>query len=400
MALWEGSGTAATDVSTPPAKGGLLSEQRLPALAARLGAYVANVFGPVRLGNKVIVARHSDVREVLARDLDFRIAPVNEVRIDAVNGPFVLGMDRSAQLVRERGALYEALSAIDLKPIRDAVAREAVRRVAAAGQTIDAVSEYARPIAAQTARSLFGIAGSDERTFMDVARAVFAHIFLNLSGDKVVADRALRAAILMRAWFKEEIENRRASGQLGTDMMGALLSRGALDDDGVRRTLGGMLVGSIDTTASSVAKIVAVIGRDKRLATRVAADVDDEARLAGWCREALRRWPHNPIVLREAVAPTRLGDRDIQAKDQVIAWTQAAMLDSSVFPDPQELRPDRPVAAYLHFGGGLHPCAGRVVNAFQIPLLVGAIVKRGIKSVGQVKWAGPFPDHLAVQFER
>ncbi len=67
-----------------------------------------------------------------------------------------------------------------------------------------------------------------------------------------------------------------------------------------------MLVGSIDTTASSVAKIVAVIGRDKELAARVAADVEDEARLAGWCREALRRWPHNPIVLRQAVAPTRL----------------------------------------------------------------------------------------------
>jgi hypothetical protein len=59
-----------------------------------------------------------------------------------------------------------------------------------------------------------------------------------------------------------------------------------------------------------------------------------------------------------------------------------------------------PAAAYLHFGGGLHPCAGRVVNAFQIPLLVGALVRRGIKSVGSVEWAGPFPDHVTVEFER
>jgi cytochrome P450 len=400
MADRDGRPTTPTDVSTPAAKPSLLSEQWLPGLLARLGAGVAGLLGPIRLGDKVIVARHSDVREVLARDLDFRIAPVNGERIEAVNGPFVLGMDRGARLVRERAALYEALSAVPLTPIRHAVADEAAGRVAAAGQSIDVVDGYARPIAAGTAHRLFGIEGPDQRTFMDVARAIFAHIFLNLSGDKVVADRALRASALMRAWFDEEIQARRRSGQLGADMMGALMRLDGVDDELVRRTLGGMLVGSIDTTASSVAKIVAVIGRDKRLAARVARDVDDEARLAGWCWEALRRWPHNPIVLREAVAPTQLGDTEVAAGDRIFAWTQAAMLDSSAFPNPQELRPDRPAAAYLHFGDGLHPCAGRVVNGFQIPLLVAALVRRGVKSVGRIEWAGPFPSHVPVQFER
>ena len=176
MANAIGNGGIATDVVTPPSKGSLLSEQRLPALAARLGAFVAGLVGPFRLGSKVIVAGHADVREVLARDLDFRIAPINEARIDAVNGPFVLGMDRGAQLVRERGALYEALSAVDLAPIREVVAEDAARRVSAAAGTIDVVNGYARPIAAQTARSLFGISGPDERTFVDVARAIFAYL--------------------------------------------------------------------------------------------------------------------------------------------------------------------------------------------------------------------------------
>jgi len=31
---------------------------------------------------------------------------------------------------------------------------------------------------------LFGIAGSDERLFMDVARAIFAHTFLNIGAIK------------------------------------------------------------------------------------------------------------------------------------------------------------------------------------------------------------------------
>jgi cytochrome P450 len=225
-------------------------------------------------------------------------------------------------------------------------------------------------------------------------------VFLNLAGDTAIEARALRAGVLMRDWLSTEIAARRAAAAPGSDMMGMLLRGGRLDDDGIRRTLGGMLVGAIDTTASAVAKIVAMIGRDPGLARRIAADVDDPERLAGWCREALRRWPHNPFVMRQAAADTMLAGTAVRAGDRIILWTQAAMLDAAMFPNPGTARPDRPATAYLHFGGGLHPCAGRAVNAFQIPLLVGALVRRGIASVGQVAWAGPFPDQLPVRFER
>lgn len=398
------SADASQDVATPPGSGGLfallLQGPTLPALAARLGAKLAAWCDPIRFGEFVIVARHEHVLEVLHRDLDFLIAPVNEKRIVEVNGPFVLGMDRSATLVLERRALYQALAAVDLAQIRRSIEDEAARRVAAADGEIDVVDTYARPIAAHTATALFGIRGSDERMFMDVARAIFGHVFLNITDDEDIRQRALRAAALMEAWFKDEIKRRRASGDLGADMMGALMAARMVDDDGVRRTLGGMLVGSIDTTASSVAKIVAMIARDRDLAQRITADLDDEARLAGWCREALRRWPHNPIVLRQAGGATRVGEKDIRPGDRIFAWTQAAMLDAEAFPDPQYLRPDRPSAAYLHFGGGLHPCAGRAVNAFQIPALVGALMRRGIKSIGRMQWAGSFPAHLPVRLGR
>ena len=96
--------------------------------------------------------------------------------------------------------------------------------MAAADGKIDVVDAYARPIAAHTATALFGIRGSDERTFMDVARAIFGHVFLNLTDDEDIRQRALRAAALMEAWFKDEIKRRRASGDLGTDMMGALMA--------------------------------------------------------------------------------------------------------------------------------------------------------------------------------
>lgn len=395
------------DVATPAGNGGyvagLFAGQKIPALAARIGASIGSLLGrPVRIGGKVIAARHADVLDLLSRDLDFRIAPVNETKINAVNGgPFVLGMDRGSRLARERGALYRALAEVDLVSIHKAAAAETDERLDKASEALDVVNEYARPIAAHTAERLFGIGpGLDFALFMDVARAIFAHTFLNQSDDKDIEARALRAAGLMRQWFEAEIAKRRASGDFGADMMGALMRNTWLDDDAVRRTLGGMLIGSIDTTATSVAKIVATLAGDKVLAARVATDVDNPDRLDGWCREAMRHWPHNPIVIRQAVADTVFNTVEVKKGDQMIAWTQAAMLDPTVFPSPGLLRPDRPSAHYLHFGGGLHPCAGRLVNTFQIPLLVGALVRRGIASAGPIAWAGPFPDHLPIQLKR
>ncbi len=391
-------------MATPRGPGGLLATilqgQFLPALLARLGAWLAESWGrPFTLGGRVIAARHADVAEVLARDLDFLIAPVNAARIDAVNGSFVLGMDRSATLAIERQALYSALRQVDMGKIRAQVAREADDAIAGAGTgSLDVVGDYARPIAASTAQALFGIKGSEDQLFKDVARAIFAHTFLNISGDKKIEDRALKAAVLMRAWFEDEIARRRSSGEFGNDMMGALIRDSVLDDDGVRRTLGGMLVGSIDTTATAVAKIVKTIGRDRQLREQMEEDASDPLKLGGWCREALRRWPHNPALLRSAAIDTNLDETRIKAGATVVAWTQAAMHDSRVFPEPQRLRPDRPPTAYLHFGGGLHPCAGRAVNEFQIPLLVGRLVARGIDRVGRVGWAGSFPDRLDVSF--
>lgn len=382
-------------IRTPASAGNLLGGPTLPAMAAWLGVRLLG--RPRRFGKVVVAARHRHVAEVLNRDLDFGIAPVNGARMQAVNGPFVLGLDRGGPLAAERQALYSALAGVDMDGIVRRAGEEADTLLAAAGGSIDVVGGYARLVAARTAKRLFGVSGPDEATFLEVARAIFAHTFLNLGGDKAVEARALKAAPLMRAWLADEIARRRAAGRTGDDLMGALMREPALDDEAVRRTLGGMLVGSIDTTASALAKIVYVLGRDPALATDARRDVGDLIRLRGWCWEALRRWPHNPLIMREALVDTLLDGRQVSKGTRVVAWTQAAMLDADAFPAPGLLQPDRPPRAYLHFGGGLHPCAGRAVNDRQLPLLVAKLLERGLGQVGRIAWAGPFPDHLTVR---
>lgn len=373
-----------------------LSFDGLLRFAARAGAWAGRIFGrPIRLGKTVLVARHADCTEMLGRDLDYVIGPVNGPAVGEVNGPFVLSIDRGAQLDTERRALYVAFRGVDFAALEAAAAAQADALLDAAGDgPIDAVGGYARLVAGRTAQRLFGIAPADEMLFLEVARAIFHHCFVNPNVDRKIEARAGAAAKLMRRWFEDEIAQRRGSGALGDDYMGGLLRDPTIDDDAVRRLLGGMLVGSIDPTASAIARIAVVIARDPRLRAAAARDTGDRAAMLGWCQEAMRRWPNNPVVLRRAAAESMLGKTRIPADARLIGWTQAAMFDASAFPEPGRMEADRPLASYFHFGGGPHPCGGRLVNYWQLPLLTAKLVERGFQRAGRLRWAGPFPDSL------
>ena len=116
---------ATTDITTPagnPRGLALLFTWRvLPLIGARIGILLARVRGkPFRFGNTILAIRHADVREVLVRDLDFIIQPINGARFDQIGYHFLLGMDRSPELASEREALYSALSRIPMDAIRKA----------------------------------------------------------------------------------------------------------------------------------------------------------------------------------------------------------------------------------------------------------------------------------------
>src|SRR5206468_1744160 len=162
-------------------------------------------------------------------------------------------------------------------------------------------------------------------------------------------------------------------------------------DDLTRRTLGGMLVGSIDTTATVVANVITVMMADPVLLKAASLDSGDPEKLYLWCLEALRRWPQTPVLGRQAGKDTTLAGLAVPEGAKILLWIQAAMFDTTAFPYPDRLRPDRTTEPYLHLGGGLHPCAGRTVNAWQIPLLVGPLLDLGPRRLGPLQWAGPFP---------
>lgn len=357
----------------------------------------------LRIGKQVFVPRFDDVQEVLRRDEAFLIGPVNEERIRGVMGPFILGMDGGVALHAQRRALYTALDGAGIGAAHALAAAEAEQLAHAAARrfgAIDVVNGYARLVAARAAVDLFGVSGPSEADLMRAARAVFHETFLNLGGDSTVQATGRAAGAEIAQWIADEVKRRdgkqTARGDF-LDQLNAQVLADDLDPAQVAWITAGLLVGAIDTTATAVANIILEAVADSELLDAMKADADRPRRLLGWCWEALRRRPHNPLVLRQAAADANLGGTAVKGGDRVWALTLGAMQDPRVFTHPARLDPDRPLDRYLHFGGGLHRCSGRQLNALNIPVLVAPLLRQGLAGPADLRLRGPFPDRLIVK---
>lgn len=377
-----------------------------PPILRWLARLLAN-YGPRRLqlGDKLFVSRWRDVTHVLDNDAHFLIEPVNKRRIEAVSGPFFLGMDAKPQLIFQRDAGYRAMAACDVRSMHTKIAARAGKLIAAAqagGGRIDVVNGYARLVAADTAAEIFGISGPTQADFMRVARAVFHETFLNQGGDPEITKTGIAAGKELGEWFAAEIKRRQGLKKPPQDFLGTLieLSGGnGMSDEEINWIASGYLVGAVDTTATCVANIIKEIVDDAELARTVRADAGNLRLLSGWCWEMLRRRPHNPLVVRVAGVGAAVAGKPVKPGTKVFALTLAGMQDRAAFPLPQRLDPNRPHDRYMHFGRGLHVCAGRDLNAVQIPVLVAELVKHLQPGTSDLVFEGPFPNELVVRLD-
>ena len=104
------------------------------------------------------------------------------------------------------------------------------------------------------ATALFGISGPSEADLLRVARAVFHETFLNLTDDETIRSTGIAAGQELKAWIAAEREARLDQRRVrAPTCSGGLLEKeraGLLNDAEVAHVLAGLLVGSIDTTAT------------------------------------------------------------------------------------------------------------------------------------------------------
>jgi cytochrome P450 len=372
--------------------------------------FVRRIMPVLSFGTKALATSHAAVTDILGRDTDFTLKPINAPRIDRLDGPFILGMDRGPQYDREEAALRKAVRNTDLELVRSQAAARAAELIDAARPIgkIDIVGSYARLVAARTVANYFGVPGPNEPALTRWMRAAFQDVFLNVGNDPAITAAAAAAGKELRAFEDALISAREANAGDGDDILTRLVRMegegGWLDHDGVRRNLGGMIVGAVDTTSKFVSLAMnQLVDRPKQLAeTRAAAEAGDMERVRKYTYEAVRFDPHNAFLLRHADHDTKVGKTKIKGGSAVLVSVLSAMFDPAAYPEPNEFRIDR--GEYLHFGYGMHLCFGDRINAVQIPELVAGLarlpgLRRARGKSGQIAWDGPFPDHFVLAFD-
>ncbi len=250
-------------------------------------------------------------------------------------------------------------------------------------------------------------------------RDIFRHLFTNVASDQHVHRDFLRSGQELRQHMDSVIaarKSRLADHGQPDDVLGRLLllqnaEHAWLDDRSVRRNLGGMIVGAVDTTSKFVTLAIDELLRrpDALASARAAAMAGEIQTVRNYAYEAVRFNPHHPVQARFCKQETEVGTgtpraRKIPAGTSVFVATLSAMFDPEVFIDPKKFRVDREVE-FLHFGYGMHRCFGRAINGVQIPELVATLLRlpnlhRAAGQAGRVAWDGPFPGRLILEFDR
>ncbi|HYO55228.1 cytochrome P450 [Archangium sp.] len=382
--------------------------------------FLRNHHPNLMLGKRVLVTRAEDVNEVLKTDAVFGVTEIYAEHMERTTGPFFLGMENTPRYQRESSIARRAVRPEDLERIRTMVREHAEQLIARARPTgrLDVVNGLARPVAVGLVDRFFGVPGPDPETMKRWMHILFWDIFLNSGNDADVTARAHTASAELKTYMEGLITQRKAG--LATegrdDFLTRLLRMQAdettrLDDDAVRRNVGGIIVGAVDTMTKALAQLInELLKRPKALGeARSAAQAGDTGRVAAHAFEALRFDPHNPILLRACHQDYVLAkgtDREVRIPKGtlVIASTISAMFDPAVMRDPDAFRVDRPPQGSMHFGRGMHTCFGEHINHVVLPEVLQCLLRlrnlrRAPGGEGRMRFEGPFPDRLVVEFE-
>lgn len=419
LSEFDGLATAGADPAQVARARAKLVSDWLQTRAQELFAELLDKRPTLLLPGLCVVTRAPDVREVLANDRVFTVKPYT-ARMERTSGAFILGMAGTPQYDRELSALRLAADRSDLDRVA-AIARrtaEALVREAGSSRRLNLADGYARRVALAVIAEYYGTPGPDGATMAGWLRVLFRDIFLNLSDDPEVIAAAGQAASGLRGYLERLISEKRCApsgAQQADDVLTRLahLRQGdawLLDEDGVRRNIGGVIIGALETVNKSFVHAFDQLlerpdalqrARNDLLAGRRAAVLDAVL-------EAMRFNPQNPFLYRtceESFTLARGTEREltIPAGTLVFAATAAAMRDSLALPAPQEFRPGRPPESYLFFGHSMHVCFGQHVAPVELleiaaPLLHLDGLRRAPGPQGKLQYEGPFPTSLWVEW--
>src|SRR5664279_818820 len=196
-----------------------------------------------------------------------------------------------------------------------------------------------------------------------------------------------------------EIAHRRGLSDLAdrTDVLSRLLiGDPGQSDEELRDHLVTLLLAGHETTASTLAWTLHDLARLPEVLARVqrAADEDDEDYLTAVIKESMRLRPVIPQVARRLAKPERVGGYDLPAGIVVFPSILLVQRTPSVYPSPDEFRPERflndnpPPATWIPFGGGIRRCLGSALAMMEAQAVLKVVLKQvDIAPAGRAEWS-------------
>jgi cytochrome P450 len=206
--------------------------------------------------------------------------------------------------------------------------------------------------------------------------------------------KAQRAMADLDALFYAQIAARRADPH-GDDMLGLLLE--ARYDDGqpmsdtaIRDQLMSLVLAGHETMAVTLSWGLHWILSDAEVRGRLTAEVDgaDDDRvgmlpyLDAVCKETLRIYPIQPVVMRHCLKPVSFAGCTVPAGSFVGAATTLVHMDPAIYPEPERFRPERflagkspSISEFFPFGGGVRRCIGAAFATQEMKLVLATLLR-------------------------
>ena len=261
------------------------------------------------------------------------------------------------------------------------LAREAVDRMAARGDTCDFVADVALTYPIRVIMEILGVPPQDEPRMVKLTQELFGTQDpdrARTAGQLTAAQyaEAVQAVVAdFTAYFKRISTDRRANPRedLATVIANAKVDGAPISD--IASTGYYIIVATAghDTTSSSTAGALWALAENPSELTKVKAD---PSLIPGLVEEAIRWTSPVKTFMRTATADTNFAGRAFAKGDWIMLCYASGNRDEDVFEDPYSFRVDRKPNRHLSFGYGAHLCLGQHLAKMEMRILFEELIPR------------------------
>lgn len=283
----------------------------------------------------------------------------------------ILGNSDPPDHTRLRAIVNRAFVPRAIEEMRPRIAAKVAALLDEAGDgPLEVMSALSEPLVARVVLDHIGVPDDDQAVVREWSLAIM-RARAEGGAERGVAAAALAAREALLAYLTDyHVEGRTTVIQAAKD---AVQEGEALTPDEMAMLLIHVSLAGNGPLAYALGNAALHLGQRP---DELAAVIAEPARIPAAIEELFRFDSPTHIVVRFALADTKLGARSVRAGDMLYAVIGAANRDPARFPDPDTLLLSRTDNRHLSFGMGIHFCLGAPLARLELDVTLRALFER------------------------